>query len=149
MHGQTCALLAVACSTSPTEEEVVRVWTWSADVEDLEKVEELAVDITDDSHRSLDVDNIALLHEHLFCLCAYGLYDRLGEQLLVVQPLDTFVKIDAGLQRLALATRHVLVTVGALQGSPGMFAAGVLSQAGAMGVGEELRAMGKAISVPG
>ena len=84
MHSQTCALLAVACCTSHTEKEVVRVWTWSTDVEDLEEVEELTVYITDDSYGSLDVDDIALFHEHLFCLCAYGLYDRLGEQLLVV-----------------------------------------------------------------
>jgi hypothetical protein len=64
---------------SHTEEEVVGVGTWSADVEDLEKVKELAVDVADDSHRSLDVHNIALLHEHLFRLCAYCFYDRLGE----------------------------------------------------------------------
>jgi hypothetical protein len=130
-------LLAVACSTSHTEEEVVRVWTRTADVEDLEKVKELAVDVADDSYGSLDVHNIALLHEHLFCLCAYGLYDRLGEQFLVVESLDALVEIDAGLQTSALATRFIFVTVGAIQGSPGMFAAILLSRAGAMGVGEE------------
>ena len=128
-----CALLVVACSKSRTEEEVVRIRTWSADVEDLEKVEELAVNITNDSYGSLDVHNVALLHEHLFCLCAYCLYDGLGEQLLIVEPLDAFVEIDAGLQTSALATRHILVAVGALQGSPGMLAAVWLSRASAMG----------------
>lgn len=90
------------------------------------------MNIADDSYGSLDVDNVALLHEHLFCLCAYGLYDGLGEQLLVVEPLNALVEIDAGLQTSALATRHVLVAAGALQGSPGILAAALLSRAGAM-----------------
>lgn len=82
------------------------------------------------------MDDIALFHEHLLGLCAYGLDDRLGEQLLVVEPLNALVEIDAGLQTSALATRRILATTGALQGSPGMIAAGVLAQAGAMGVGK-------------
>jgi hypothetical protein len=95
------------------------------------------VDVADDSYRSLDVHNIALLHKHLFRLCAYCFYDRLGEQFLVVESLDALVEIDAGLQTSVLATRYIVVAVDGIQGSPGMFAAGLLSQAGAMGVGEE------------
>jgi len=91
------------------------------------------VDITNDSYGGLNVHNIALLHEHLFCLCAYGFYDGLGEQFLVVEPLDALVEVDAGLQTSALATRLILVTVGALQGSPGMLAAVLVARAGAMG----------------
>lgn len=78
------------------EEQVVGVWTRAADFEDLEQVEELAVDVANDGYGSLDVDDIALLHEHLLGLCAYGLDDRLGKQLLLVEPLNALVKIDAG-----------------------------------------------------
>ena len=94
------------------------------------------------------MDDIALLHEHLLGLCTYCFDDRLGEQLFLVQPLNALVEIDAGLQTSALATRRILATTGTLQGSPGMIAACVLAQAGAMGVGEKLRAMGKAMLVP-
>lgn len=129
-------MLEVACLGTHTEEKVVGVWTRAADFEYFEQIEELAVNITDDGYRSLDVDDIALFHEHLLSLCAYGLDDRLGEQLLVVEPLYALVEIDAGLQMSALATRRILAKTGALQGSPGMIAAGVLAQAGAMGVGK-------------
>lgn len=78
------------------EEEVVRVWTWPTDLEYLEEVKELAVDVADDGYWSLDVHDVALLHEHLFCLCAYCLDDRFGKQLLLVESGDAFVKIDAG-----------------------------------------------------
>lgn len=140
--------MAVACLITHTEEKVVGVWTRAADFEDLKQVEELAVDVANNGYGSLDVDDIALLHEHLLGLCAYGLDDRLGEQLLLVEALNALVKIDAGLQTSALARRRILATTGALQGSPGMVAAGVLAQAGAMDVGEKLRAMRKAILVP-
>lgn len=95
---------AVACARH-TEEEVVRVGTWPTDLEYLEEVKELAVDVADDGYWSLDVHDVALLHEHLFCLCAYCLDDRFGKQLLLVESGDAFVKIDAGLQKSALAAR--------------------------------------------
>lgn len=122
-------MFAVACLCRHTEEQVVGVWTRAADFEDLEQVEELAVDVANDGYGSLDVDDIALLHEHLLGLCAYGLDDRLGKQLLLVEPLNALVKIDAGLQTSALAMRRILATTGALQGSPGMTAAGVRARA--------------------
>lgn len=85
-----------------TEKEVVGVGTWSADLEDLEQVEELAVDVADDSHGRLDMDNIALFHEQLFCLCANRLNHRLCKQLLLIESGNTFVEVDAGLQTSAL-----------------------------------------------
>lgn len=120
--------MTVACLGTHTEEKVVGVWTRATDFEYLEQIEELAVDVTDNGHGSLDMDDIALFHEHLLGLCAYGLNDRLGEQLLVVEPLDALVDIDAGLQTSALVTRRILATTGALQGSPGMIAAAVLAR---------------------
>lgn len=63
------------------------------------------MDVADDGYWSLDVHDVALLHEHLFCLCAYCLDDRFGKQLLLVESGDAFVKIDAGLQKSALAAR--------------------------------------------
>lgn len=76
-----------------TQEEVVRVWAWSSDLEDFHHVEELAMDIADDCHRRSNVHNIALLHEELFRLCAYCLDHRLGQQLLLGESRYALIEI--------------------------------------------------------
>ncbi len=45
-----------------TEEEVIRIWAVSANAEDLDKVEELSVDIANDGDGSCNMDDIALAH---------------------------------------------------------------------------------------
>lgn len=54
------------------------------------------MDIADHRNRRLDVHHIALLHKQLFCLSAHRFDDRVGEELLAVEPFDAFVQIDAG-----------------------------------------------------
>jgi hypothetical protein len=79
-----------------TQEEVVRIRTWSTNLKDLHHIEELAMDITDNGDGCSDVNHIALLHEQLLSLCAYCLYDRLRKQLLLGQPGYTFIQVYAG-----------------------------------------------------
>lgn len=80
----------VACSLH-TEKEVVGGRARAADSKNLEQVKELPVDVANNGDGCLYVYDVALLHEQLFCLGAYCLYDRLGEQLLSVQPFNAFV----------------------------------------------------------
>jgi len=79
-----------------TEKEVVRIRAEATDLEDLDQVEELAVNVSDDRDRGGDVYHIALLHEKLFCLCAYCLYYRVCQQLLLIESLDAFIEVYTG-----------------------------------------------------
>jgi hypothetical protein len=67
-----------------TQEQIVCVWTVPSNLEDLDHVKELPMNVTNHCHRSLDVYDIALLHEQLFRLGAYRLNDRVREQLFLV-----------------------------------------------------------------
>jgi hypothetical protein len=80
----------------PTEEQIIGVRAVASNFENLNHVEELAVYITDHGDRRLDVDDIALFHQQLFCFGAYRFNDGLGEELLVVQSGYAFVEIYAG-----------------------------------------------------
>ncbi len=46
-----------------TQKQVVCVWTWSSDLEDLHHIKELAVYVTNDGDWRPDMHHIALLHE--------------------------------------------------------------------------------------
>jgi hypothetical protein len=52
------------------------------------------VDVADDCDGGADVDDVALAHEELLGLCADGLDDGLGEELLLVQARDALVQVD-------------------------------------------------------
>lgn len=54
------------------------------------------MDVADDRDGRLHLHDIALLHQQLLRLGAYCLDDRVGEELLVVQPFDAFVEVDTG-----------------------------------------------------
>ena len=54
------------------------------------------MDITDHCDWSLDVHDIALLHQQLFRFGAYCFNDGVREELLAVQTRDAFVKINTG-----------------------------------------------------
>ena len=77
-----------------TQEQIVGIWAGSPNLEYLYHVEELAVDVADDGDGGSDVHHIALLHKELLGLCTYGLNDRLGQQLLLVQARYAFVQVD-------------------------------------------------------
>jgi hypothetical protein len=84
------------CVYRPTEEEIVCIRTVSSNFEDLDHVKELAVDIAHDCDRSLDVHDIALFHQQLFCFGTDGFNDRVGEEFFAVKTVDAFVEIYAG-----------------------------------------------------
>lgn len=69
-----------------TEEQIVCVRTRAPDFEYLDHVEELAMDITHDRDRRPDVHDVTLFHEQFLRLGAYCLDDRLGQQLLLIEP---------------------------------------------------------------
>lgn len=102
-----------------TEEQIVGVRAVAADAENLNKVEELAVDISYDSDGRADVDDVGFAHKKLFCLGADGFDDRLGKQLLVVQTRDALVEID-GRWGQKCEPGNPSDRVRRLQGSPGM-----------------------------
>jgi hypothetical protein len=83
-----------------TKEKIIRVRAVSAYPEDLDQVKELSMDVTDDSDRGLNVDDIALTHQQLFCLGAYRFDNRLGKEFLLVEAGDAFVEVDRRYQRL-------------------------------------------------
>lgn len=60
------------------------------------------MNVTDNRDRGLDVHDIALLHQQLFCFGAYGFDDGVGEELLSVQAGDAFVKVYAGCRTLSV-----------------------------------------------
>jgi len=62
-----------------TQKEIICVGTWPGNLEYLHHVEELAVDVANNSDGCSYVYHITLLHEQLLCLCAYRLDHRLGE----------------------------------------------------------------------
>jgi hypothetical protein len=69
-----------------TQEEIVGVWTEASYAEYLEHVKELAVNIPYHRHGRSNMHHITLLHQQLLRLGTYGLDDRIGEQLLLVEP---------------------------------------------------------------
>ncbi len=79
-----------------TKEKVVSIGTPASDLEYLDQVVELAVDVADNGHRGPDVNDIAFSHQELLRLGADRLDDRLGEKLLLVEPLDALIEIDRG-----------------------------------------------------
>jgi hypothetical protein len=61
-----------------TKEEVVCIRTESSNLENLDHVEELAMDITDHGDWSSDVDHIAFLHQQFLGFEAYSFDYRFG-----------------------------------------------------------------------
>lgn len=97
----------VACRRSGlpfTKKQIVRVRTRPSDLENLHHVEELAVDIANNSYGRSDVHHVALLHEELLRFGAYCLDDRLGKQLFLRQPRYTLVKVYGSCAESAYAT---------------------------------------------
>jgi len=62
-----------------TQEEVIRVRTEPSNLEDLEHVEELAVDVADNGDGREDVHHVRLVHELFLQLVAYRLNHRFRE----------------------------------------------------------------------
>jgi hypothetical protein len=56
------------------------------------------MNIPDHCDRSSDMDDIAFFHKKLLCLGTDRLDNGFRQQFLSVEPLDTFVQIDAGLK---------------------------------------------------
>lgn len=63
------------------------------------------MDVTNDCDWRLDVHHVALFHQQLLCLGAYGLDHRLGEELLSVQAGDAFIEVYAGCTQMSAHTR--------------------------------------------
>lgn len=82
------------------KEEVVCARSETTNAEYLDQIMKLSVDITDDSDRGGDVNDIALPHEHLLGLLAYFAEERLAEELLVEQPFDAGVEVERGHKRI-------------------------------------------------
>ena len=78
-----------------TQEKIIGVRTEASNLEYLNHIKELAVYVSNHCDRGGDMYNIALLHEKLFCFGAYCLYDRVRQQLFLVESLDTFIEINA------------------------------------------------------
>jgi hypothetical protein len=53
------------------------------------------MDVTDDSDRRRDVDDVALEHKHLLCLFAYLAQERLVQELFAQELLDTCVEVES------------------------------------------------------
>ena len=60
------------------------------------------MDVADNRHGGLNVDDIALAHEQLLCLGAYRFNDRFGQELFLIQARDALVQIDRGCPRALL-----------------------------------------------
>lgn len=82
-----------------TQEQVIGIWTETANFEDFEHIKELAVDVADDSDGGGDVYNIALLHQHFFRFCTYCFNQGFGKELLFVELRDAFIEVNAGCTR--------------------------------------------------
>lgn len=70
------------------------------------------MDVPHHSDRCLDMHDVALLHEQLFGFGTDGLDDRLGQELLAVEPLDAFVQVDGGCKECQLLYRGMEVGQG-------------------------------------
>ena len=111
-----------------TEEEVVCVRTLPTNAKDLQQIKKLAMDITNNGHRSLDMDHIALLHQQLLGLGADGLDHGLSQELLAVEALDALIQIDTSFNKVSTHStvtnqkQHVRIlnTSAHLLGRPGI-----------------------------
>ena len=63
------------------------------------------MNISDDRHRRLYVYDIALLHKQFLRLSAHRFDDRVGKELLAVQPFDAFVQVYAGYTGLSVGSQ--------------------------------------------
>ena len=54
------------------------------------------MDIANHGDRCLYMHDIALFHKQLLRLCAHRFNNRVGKELLAVEPFDAFVQIYAG-----------------------------------------------------
>lgn len=113
---------------SHTEEQVICIGTVAANLENLNQVEELAVDVADDGDGGLDVHDVALAHEQLLGFGADGFDDGLGEQFFLVEARDALVQVDGSWSsQISLASSRPVgagFDVFCLPGSPGIVAAG-------------------------
>lgn len=76
------------------QKQVIGVRAKPANLEDLQHVEELAVDVAHHRDGRENVHYIGLVHELFLELVAYRLDDRFCEELLLVEPLDALVEVD-------------------------------------------------------
>ena len=65
----------ISSSWAVTKEQIVGVGTVAADAENLDKVEELSMDISNNCNGRADVDDVRLAHKKLFRLGADSLDD--------------------------------------------------------------------------
>jgi len=79
-----------------TKKEVIRIWTPSSDLEDLDQVEELAMYIPNYRNRCLHMYHITLLHQQLFRLGTYCFDEGFGEEVLLVEAFYAFIEIHRG-----------------------------------------------------
>jgi hypothetical protein len=84
-----------------TEKKVVSVGAKATDPKYLDHVEKLPMDISNDSNRSRNMDDIALLHQELLSLRAYRLYHRVRKKLLLVEPRYTLIKINGSYKNMS------------------------------------------------
>lgn len=54
------------------------------------------MDVADDGDGGVNVHDIALLHQELFCLGAYCLDDRVGEKFFFVEASNALIEVDGG-----------------------------------------------------
>jgi hypothetical protein len=79
-----------------TEEKIICIGTKATDPEDFQQIEELAMNIPNNSHRRLDMNHIALFHEQLLRLGTDSLDHRLSQELLAVYSFDALIQVDTG-----------------------------------------------------
>ena len=63
------------------------------------------MDIANHCDRRLYVHDIALFHKQFLRLCAHRFNNRVGKELLAVEPFDTFVQVYAGYTRLSVGVQ--------------------------------------------
>ena len=68
-----------------TKKEIIGIGTESANLENLDHIEELAMDVSYHGDGRSDMDHIALLHQQFLGFEAYCLDDRFGQQFFPVQ----------------------------------------------------------------
>jgi len=79
-----------------TQEQIIRIRAPSSNLEYLNQIVELPMYIPHNCNRCLYMYNIALLHQELLCFGAYCFDDGLGEEVLLIQALNTLIQVNRG-----------------------------------------------------
>ncbi|GMF27424.1 unnamed protein product [Phytophthora fragariaefolia] len=97
----------IAAKLSTHHEDVVGVLDVSAAAEELQQVEELAVDVAADRHGAAHGLHVGLLNEQQLDHLAHLLELQLAQHFAVAQVLDPLVGAAAAARELGLLQRHV------------------------------------------